>query len=127
MAEQIGSKGAELDLLIKQGSTFEESCVLQNDDLSFVNLTGCTLRAQMRKNSTSAVAASFSFTITNAAAGAFTFGLTDTQTQALLADMQSEEAYASLYVWDMELLDSSNKVTPLAYGTVKVFREVTKV
>lgn len=126
MTDTLGSKGANSDIVIKQGSTLSFVCTLTNDDSSPVNLTNCTLRGQIRKNASSALTVAFSFTVTNAAQGQFTFGLTDTQTAALAADMITEDAYASLYDYDIELVDSSNNVIPLMYGKAKVFREITK-
>jgi hypothetical protein len=47
---QIGTKGSELDLLIRQGATFgPNSCTLTNPDNSPVNLTGATIKMQLKK------------------------------------------------------------------------------
>jgi hypothetical protein len=93
-----------------------------------MNLTGATLRAQIRKTPTSPLVegAVGEFTITNAAAGQFSWGFSAAVTELLVADSESELAAASTYVWDMELEDLSGRVIPLMYGKVNVFREVTK-
>jgi uncharacterized protein YjbI with pentapeptide repeats len=125
----LGSKGANLDIVIRQGASFGPYvCTLTNDDLSPVDLTGSTFRGQVRKtvNDPTSTGAEFSFTIINAAAGQFEFYLTDEQTTTLTADMQSEENLASQYVWDMELEDSAGRVTPIVEGKAKVYREVSK-
>lgn len=125
---KIGSIGAEMDLLIKQGGTFGPVTVTaRNPDNTPMDLTGCTVRGQIRKKALdTAVVATFVCTIaadqvTNR--GKFEFGLTDEVTAAIAAD---EQPAKSLFVWDMELEDSAGRVIPLYYGQVEVFREVTR-
>lgn len=126
---QIGTKGAELDLLIRQGATFGPvfSTAL-NPNGTPINLTGATLRAQVRKTPTSPIgeACVATFNILDAVNGQFEWFFTDEATTVLVADSESETAPASVYVWDMELEDASGRVIPLLYGKVNVFREVTK-
>ena len=129
MATVIGTKGAELDLLIRQGATFGPNASrLTNPNGTPVNLTGSTFRGQIRKTASDALSTgcAITFTITNAINGEFTWEVTDEATTVLVADSISESAPASTYVWDMEMEDSSGRVLPLAYGKVQVFREVTK-
>jgi hypothetical protein len=126
----IGTKGANLDLLIRQGATLGPvPCRLTNPDTSPMILTGSTFRGQIRKtpSSASSTGATAVCVITNATNGEFTFEFPVAATTALIADDVSEEAPASIYVWDLEIEDSVGRVTPIFYGTVKVFREVTKV
>lgn len=125
----IGTKGAELNLLIRQGATFGPvASRLTNPGGSAMSLTGATIRGQIRKTASSAgsTGATATCTVTNAANGEFTFTFPASVTAALIADDTSEEAPASIYVWDMELEDSTGRVIPLVYGRVNVFREVTK-
>lgn len=125
----IGTKGQEVDLLIRQGSTFGPvACRLTNPDSTPMNLTGATIRAQIRKTASAAAStgAAAVCVITNALNGEFTYEFTVASTTLLVADEVSEEAPASIYTWDMELEDSTGRVTPLVYGKVNVFREVTK-
>ena len=126
---QIGTKGQELDLLIRQGATFGPvSCTLKQDNGAPVNLTGALVRAQIRRapNNTLSPGAIGTCSIVNAAAGVFQWEFSATQTALLPADITNEDSPASRYVWDMELEDSLGRVIPLVYGIVKVFREVTK-
>ena len=126
---QIGTKGAELDLLIRQGATFGPvTSTIKNPNGSAMNITGATLRAQVRKTPTSPIGegCTASFTITDAANGVFEWSFSDDATALLVADSESEIAPASTYVWDMEMEDSTGRVIPLMYGKVNVFREVTK-
>jgi hypothetical protein len=125
---KIGSVGAELDLLIKQGGTFGPVTVTaRNPDATAMDLTGCTVRGQIRKKALdSTVVASFVCTVDPdqvANRGKFVFGLTDEVTAAIVAD---EQPAKSLFVWDMELEDGAGRVTPLYHGQVTVFREVTR-
>lgn len=126
---QIGTKGAELDLLIRQGATLGPIVsTIRNPDGSAMNITGAILRAQVRKTPTSPIGEGCvaDFTILDASAGEFEFSFSASATELLLADSESETAAASTYVWDMEMEDSTGRVIPLLYGKVNVFREVTK-
>lgn len=126
---QIGTKGAELDLLIRQGATFGPvTSTISNPDGTPMDLTGATLRAQVRKTPTSPIGEGCvaSFTITNPTSGNFDWYFSATATSTLAADNESETAPASVYVWDMEIEDAAGRVIPLMYGKVNVFREVTK-
>lgn len=126
---QIGTKGAELDLLIRQGATFGPvTSTINNPDGSPMNLTGATIRAQVRKTPTSPIGEGCvaDFEILDALNGNFLWSFSASATGTLSADNESESAPASLYVWDMEIEDASGRVIPLMYGKVNVFREVTK-
>jgi len=126
----IGTKGAQLDLLIRQGATFGEITMTVKNSLTQqpVNLSGYTVRGQIRKTAASTLqeGAAASFAIIDATNGVLSFWFTATATAALQADATSEDAPASQYVWDMEMESATGYVQPLLYGNVKVFREVTK-
>lgn len=123
----IGNFGANLDLNIKQGSTFSATVTVTNPDSSPVNLTGSSLRAQIRKLALdTAVVAQFVMQIVDAVNGVFTMTLSDTDTAAIITGEQLAST-ASKFVWDLEMVDSAGRVIPLMYGDVKVFREVTRV
>lgn len=123
----LGKIGTQVDLLIKQGSTFGPMvATLTNPDLTPVNLTACIIRGQIRKKALDAtIVASFVVAITNEPGGVFEFGLTDEVTAIITADEIMQKP-GSKYVWDMELEDSLGRVIPLYYGDVTVFREVTR-
>ena len=128
MAITIGNIGEEMNLNIKQGATFGPLLfTMQNPDNSAVNLTGCTVRGQIRKVPTKpAVAAAFTCSITNAAAGQYQLLLTEGQTAAIKAvdDPKSPE---NVYYWDLELVDSQSRVISLYWGKATIFREITRV
>lgn len=123
----IGDSGARVDLLIRQGATFgPHTVVLTNPDTTPVNLTGCTLRAQIRRSTNAAdIAATLAIDVTNASAGTFTYGLSAALTAALAAGSTYQSA-ESRYVWDLELEDTLGRVTALAFGDVYVQAEVTR-
>jgi hypothetical protein len=124
----LGTKGAALDLLVRQGATLGPNSTLLKDGTgAAMDLTGCTLSAQIRRSpSSSTVDATATFTITNAVLGAFDWEFPATETAMLSCDAVDETLPESQYVWDMELLYASGRVVPLLYGAVSVFREVTK-
>lgn len=123
----LGSKGSNLDLLIKQGSTFGPHVMtLTNSQGTPINITGATVRAMIKKSSTSVSVATGDFVLTSPASGQFTFGFSTSATAALTVDPDSEAGTDSQYVWDMEIQYADGRVYPLVYGSVSVFREVTK-
>lgn len=125
MAE-IGYKGAELDLLVRQGGTFRTIIRVKNAAQLPVDLTDYIFRGQVRKRYDSAtVAASFICEITDAVNGVLQIEL-DAASTALLVAGDDETQPESIYQWDLEAEHSSGFVTPYLYGAVKVFREVTK-
>lgn len=127
MAEQIGSKGQELNLLIRQGGTFGPfRMTLRNPDGTPVNLSDSTFRGQIRKTPDALeVVASFVFTVTDPIMGKVEFEVPAAQTAAIMAGID-ENAAESLYVYDIEYTNEADRVLPLVYGVAKIFREVTK-
>lgn len=125
----IGTKGAHLDLLIRQGATLGPNYVLVKDSGTGnpVDITGAIVRSQIRKTSDDVVIqATGVCTITDAVNGQFTFTYEATATELLDADPTDENGADSLYVWDLEIEYLSGVIDPLMYGDVRVFREVTK-
>lgn len=124
----LGTLGEEMNLRIRQGATFGPHLFrMTNPDGSPVNLTGCTIRGQIRKTALAPSAAlSFTATITDAAQGRYQLLFTAAQTAAIKAG-EKETDSDSKYVWDLEFVDSTGAILPLYYGVVTVFREVTRV
>lgn len=123
----IGNIGEKLDLLIRQGATFGSvTAQMFNPDLTTINLTGCIIRGKIRKTSLDTrVIADINATITDPLLGKYQYGLTAAET-ALIPAGENITDQKSKYVWDLELEDSAGKVFPLYYGSVTVFRELTK-
>lgn len=123
----IGYIGEKLDLLIRQGATLGPfNVTLTNPDGTPYDLTGVTIRGQIRKTpSDPSVTADIEVAMVDSVLGKFEFGITSDAT-ALIPTGESIKDTPSMQVWDMELVDTLGRVTPLYYGDVKVFREVTR-
>ena len=123
----LGYIGEKLDLLIRQGATLGPfQGAMTNPDGTPVDLSGCVLRAQIRKKALDpAVVTPVTVTITDPLSGQYVFGLNAELTAAIVAG-ESIKDPTSKYVWDMEMVDASGQVLPLYYGDVSVFREVTR-
>ena len=124
---KIDLLGDRLDLDMKQGCSWGPfSVTLTNDNGTAVDLTGCTIRGSIRKTrlSTTQIVA---LTVTSDydATGTFSFSLTPAQTLLIEAG-ESLNSAASQYVWDLEMLDSAERVTSIYYGTIRVLAEVTR-
>lgn len=126
---QVGFRGERLDLLVRQGATLGPHVVtLTNPDNTPVNLTGCIIQGQVRKNAldTGAPVATFVINYIDLLLGKFSFEIPHTIT-ALIPAGEFQKDDESQYQWDMELLDSQNRIIPLYYGNFENFREVTRV
>jgi hypothetical protein len=125
----LGGIGVKLDLLIKQGSTFgPHRFTLTDTDDNPLDLTGCIVRAHVRKKaSDSAIVCTLETPVTASltAIGEFYLGASKTVTGAIAAGDTLKDP-ASKYVWDCDLEDSTGRSTPLYYGDVTIFREVTR-
>lgn len=125
----IGHKGENLDLIIRQGATFGPlHMLLEEDDGSPIDLTGCTLLAQIAKTADGPLisGASGTFNVIDAAGGEVEFSFTDQATAVLTADPDSETGPDSTHVWGLDLHRADGRVQPLLYGTVNVFRNIAK-
>lgn len=123
----LGSIGTQLNLLIKQGSTLGPfEVTLTNPDTTPIVLSGCQIRGQIRKKALDPVVVA-ALTVTSAydGTGTFAFGMPAAETTALPAGELLTDPISHA-VWDMELQDSTGRITPLYYGAVTVFREVTR-
>lgn len=125
----LGTKGAQLDLLVRQGATFGPNSTAVKDGVgAAIDITGATVRAQIRKtpDAVSAVATA-TCTIVSGAGGVFTWEFSDTETAAMTCSVIDENEPESLYYWDLEIeFSGSGRIVPLLFGDVRVFREITK-
>ena len=87
----IGTKGAQLDLLIRQGATFGAITTTVKNSITKqpIELTGYTIRGQIRKTAASTLqeGAAASYEILNAEQGIFAFWFTAEATEALQAGL----------------------------------------
>lgn len=139
----VGQLGERLDLQIRQGATFGPvRFEMSSPDGSLVpapavppvpeaqyvpvNLTGCTIRGQIRRSVGDATpVAALVATITDALAGRYELSLPASVTAAMEAGATAFSR-ESLYAWDLELEDAGGRVMPLYYGQVRVWGEVTR-
>lgn len=102
---------------IDQGSTYYSPFRLAKNGAA-IDITGYSFRSQIRSAYGDAAAvASFAVNILDGTDGTFAMSMSDTASAALPA---------GVYLYDMEMVDLSGKVTRLVEGKVKVRPEVTK-
>lgn len=104
------------NIVIDQGSTFQTSINVTDENDEIVNLTGYTAQAQMRKHYTASLSYNFVTSI-SPALGIVTLSMTANTTNAIAAGR---------YVYDCELTDSNGLVTRLVEGIVTVTPGVTR-
>lgn len=108
-----------LNILIEQGATFSRTLTIYSTGTTPLNLTGKTLRGQLRKNLTdTTLAGTFAFTLANQSTnpGVATWILTAVETAALTAQTLR---------YDVELVDGAT-VTRILEGEAFVAGEVTR-
>lgn len=110
----VGSLPAQVDLLVYQGDDLLLSVTVDNPGEIPADLTGYTARAQIRPSAPSAVVlAEFTTAI---AANVISLTLTAEVTSTLTRNA----------AWDLQITSPGGVVTTLAYGVVKVTKEVTR-
>jgi hypothetical protein len=105
---------ANLD--IDQGSTFQTTINVTDENDDIVNLTNYTGVAQMRKHYTSSTSYSFTVSI-SPVIGTVTLSLTANATANIVSGR---------YVYDCELTDINGTVTRLVEGIATVTPQVTR-
>jgi hypothetical protein len=104
------------NIVIDQGTTFQTSINVTDDEENPIDLTGYSVQAQMRKHYTSATSYAFTATISPA------LGIV---TLAMPANTTNNIA-AGRYVYDCELTDTNSTVSRLVEGIVTVTPGVTR-
>ncbi len=120
------------NLKLFQGSTFGLTITVKDAAGNVSNLTNYTARMQIREGYDSDSAtetlttANGEITITGAE-GNVALQLAATRTANIYVDLSSPgRPPKKTYVYDLELIDSSNVVSKLLYGDFIVYAEVTK-
>lgn len=96
--------------------TIEQNADFLLDFHMDVDLTGSTIKSELRRNPNGTLLAIFENTYTDQAAGKWTMSLTDTVTNSL----NFEYAF-----WDLFITFSNGRVDRVMYGKVKFDRKVT--
>ena len=122
----IGTIGDKVDLLIRQGATFGPYWVeMQDENGAPIDLTGCVVSASMRKNIDDAIPTA-EFTIGyDYLAGKFSYSLSKIVTAGITPGSTLKDPLGK-YFWDCEITWADNTSSPLLYGDVTVFREITR-
>ena len=104
------------NIVIDQGSTWQTSINVTDDNEVAINLTGYTAAAQMRKHYTSANSYTFTVDITPLT-GIITLSMTANTTDSIPAGR---------YVYDCEVTDTNGAKTRLIEGIVTITPGVTR-
>lgn len=104
------------NIIIDQGTTFSTVITLADENGDAINLTGYSANSQIRKHYSSSNSQSFSISL-GGTLGTVTLSLTSTQTSNLVAGR---------YVYDVEVVSTSNVVSRIVEGIVTVTPEVTR-
>lgn len=104
------------NLAIDQGTTFQTTINVTDDNDDIVNLTGYTGAAQLRKHFTSATSYAFTVSI-SPTIGTVTLSMTANATANIAGGR---------YVYDCELTDTYGAVTRLIEGIATVTPQVTR-
>lgn len=122
------SSGLELDLIGKQGTTWELVMKVTVDAVA-LDLTDYSVRGEMRKSHTAATAEDgLDFEITDALTGEITMSMSASDTAALTCGSTVKDV-DSTYVWDMEVykeIPDPEEVIRLFQGKIYVDPEVTR-
>lgn len=105
------------NLSIDQGSTFSTLITCTGPDGVALNLTGYTVRGQIRRSYSSANAILFTCTVDTALEGIIKIALTADQTGAIKAQR---------YVYDIEIVAANTEVTRVVEGQIEISPRVTQ-
>jgi DUF4097 and DUF4098 domain-containing protein YvlB len=108
------------NIRIQQGTDWSLDVTLLDSNGNAVNLTGATFKGQIRDTFApkGTKLADFTITIVNASAGSLTINSPNTTND-------STKITATAGVYDIEMTDSSAKISRILQGTVEFLPEVT--
>lgn len=106
------------ELTIDQGTTFESTLDLVNDDGSVINVTNYVFSGQIRKSYySSSPTANLTLNIVDAANG---------NVNIYLSAATTANIKAGRYVYDVKMKDTANTVTRIVEGIITITPQVTK-
>lgn len=115
---KLGYLGEKISITSRQGASLGpfRARMTNTQDNTPVNLTDCTIRGSIRRTATDPVLlASFNVTITDPVDGRYEFGLLPAVTAALPSGATVLDPEGKME-WDLELVDSQGRITPLYFG-----------
>ncbi|RLG68959.1 hypothetical protein DRN93_01450 [archaeon] len=121
------NRDGSVDLIAKQGATWEFTIELTQENGDPVDLTGYTGRGQIRKDySSEDYEAQFTVEVLSPETDGKVKVSLDADTTAGIEAGSSYEDSASMYVYDIELVGADNYVMRVLQGKLYVDPEVTK-
>lgn len=129
----IKNSDGTVDLVGRQGTTWELFLTLKNPDGTPMNITGYTFRGQFRTSYQAAEKTDFVCGIVSAGEGRMSVSAAEQVTSGTAAYKESINAAklgiykgAGVYVYDIEMVDVSGRVSRLLEGKLYVDPEATK-
>ena len=106
------------NILVNTGTDFSQVFTLENAETnSALNLTGYSVKSQMRKHASATGVTTFTSSIFNASSGQIKIGLSTSQTA---------ELKEGRYVYDVVITDTASVMTRVVEGMALVRAGVTK-
>jgi len=116
-----------IDLLGKQGATWELILTLTDNSDNPIDLTDYIVRGQVRKSYQSSIAYNFTCSIVDAINGKISISMPASLTASIpSADDKNPKAPDNTYVYDIEIESRNNVVTRILEGNLYIDPEVTK-
>lgn len=115
------------DITIERGSDFELILTYKDSNGVSINLSGCSVEAELKETAdlSSAVLLQFTATITNASGGEITLSLTKAQTSSLVYAIGPNYKYKKEYTYDVLLNLTTGKTVRILNGKANVSPGVT--
>lgn len=115
------------DIYIERGSDFELILTYKDSNGVSINLSGCSVDAELKETAdlSSAVLLPFTATITNASGGEITLSLTKAQTSSLVYAVGPNYKYKKEYAYDVLLNLTTGKTVRILNGKANVSPGVT--
>lgn len=121
---------AKLDIVVEQGATFLRTVTIKDSAGVEIDITGWTLRGQIRESQSAAAAlATFTCALLNQTTdtGKATFQLSAATTAAMQqASYAKPTLKSSFYLYDLEVEKPGGEVIRLLQGAVTFVPEITK-
>ncbi len=106
------------NIFIDAGANYSNIITVASAGTAALNLTGYTVKSQIRKSYTSSTAYNFTSSIYDAVNGKLRLELTSTQTSAIPPGR---------YLYDVEITSSAGNRTRVVEGIVTVTPEITQI
>jgi hypothetical protein len=121
------NKDGSIDLLGKQGATWELILTLTDNSDNPIDLTDYIVRGQVRKSYQSSIAYNFICSIVDAINGKVIISMPASLTASIpTADDKNPKAPDNTYVYDIEIEDRNGVVIRILEGNLYIDPEVTK-